>query len=223
MADSEEVTVFGVWASHYSRRVELALKLKGIPYRYFEEDLSNKSPLLLKYNPVHKKIPVLVHNGKPVAESLVILEYIDETWKNNPLLPQDPYARAMARFWAKFIDETILALALKLRAGTEEEQKQTIEELRKHLKVLENQLEGKEFFGGDRIGYLDVIATAIAFWMVVAQEARGGLEVMSEERFPILYKWIGRITKIDVVNDWRPPKEKLTEYVRARFASPKSA
>uniref|UniRef100_A0A5B7BPC6 Glutathione S-transferase n=1 Tax=Davidia involucrata TaxID=16924 RepID=A0A5B7BPC6_DAVIN len=89
-----------MWASTYSKRLELALKIKGIPYEYVEEDLSNKSPLLLKYNPVHK-IPVLVHNGKPIAESLIIIEYINETWKNEPrLLPDDPYKRAKVRFWA---------------------------------------------------------------------------------------------------------------------------
>lgn len=104
----QEVKLHGMWASTYSKRVELALRIKGIAYEYIEEDLSNKSQLLLQYNPVHKKVPVLVHNGKPITESNVILEYIDETWKNSPrLLPEDAYGRAKVRFWASFIQQQV--------------------------------------------------------------------------------------------------------------------
>ncbi|XP_061979990.1 uncharacterized protein LOC133700470 [Populus nigra] len=56
-------------------RVTIALAEKGVKYEYSEQDLRNKTALLLQMNPVHSKIPVLVHNGKPVCESLIIVQY----------------------------------------------------------------------------------------------------------------------------------------------------
>ena len=96
-------------------RVQIALEEKGIKYEYREEDLmTHKSPLLLQMNPIHKKIPVLIHNGKPICESLIAVEYIDEVWndKSPPLLPSDPYQRAQARFWADYVDKKVFFVVL---------------------------------------------------------------------------------------------------------------
>jgi len=58
-------------------------------------------------NPVHKKIPVLVHGGKTICESMIIVQYIEQTWPLTPLLPTDPYERAKAQFWVNFIEEKV--------------------------------------------------------------------------------------------------------------------
>lgn len=101
------VKLLGFWASPFALRVKWALSLKGIEYEYIEEDLSNKSSMLLQYNPMYKKVPVLLHNGKPIIESLVIIEYIEDMWKNDPLLPEQPLERARSRVCAKFVDDKV--------------------------------------------------------------------------------------------------------------------
>ncbi|RVW78608.1 putative glutathione S-transferase [Vitis vinifera] len=105
---ADEIILLDFWPSMFGMRVRVALAEKGLKYEYREEDLWNKSPLLLEMNPVHKKIPVLIHNGKPICESLIIVQYIDEVWcDKSPLLPSDPYQRAQARFWADYIDKKL--------------------------------------------------------------------------------------------------------------------
>lgn len=73
-----ELQLLGTWYSPYAMRAKIALGLKGLSYEYIEQDLFGKSELLLKSNPVHKKVPVLIHAGRPVCESRVVLEYVDE-------------------------------------------------------------------------------------------------------------------------------------------------
>ncbi|KAK9112170.1 hypothetical protein Scep_019689 [Stephania cephalantha] len=202
--------------SPFSRRVELALKLKGIPYEYIEEDLSNKSPLLLQYNLIHKKVPVLLHNGKPIVESLVIIEYIDETWKENPILPEDPYERATSRFWTKFIDEKCMGALRNACWSYGEESEKLMEEARGLLRTLENELKGKRFFGGEDIGLVDIAANFIAFWVGVLQEVRG-VSLIDKDTFPILHEWTERFVSSSVVKETLPPRDKLLSFFQARI------
>ncbi|KAJ8749095.1 hypothetical protein K2173_013702 [Erythroxylum novogranatense] len=155
---TDEVILLDFWPSPFGMRLRIGLAEKGVKYEYKEEDLRNKSPLLLQMNPVHKKIPVLIHNAKPVCESLVALQYIDEVWNNkSPLLPSDPYRRARARFWADFVDKKIYDIGRKTWATKGDEQEAAKKEFIECLKLLEKELGDEPYFRGDKFGYVDVV------------------------------------------------------------------
>ncbi|CAN1263134.1 Probable glutathione S-transferase parA [Linum perenne] len=165
--DKGSVILLDFWGSPFGMRVRIALAEKGVKYEYKEEHLLTwtKSPLLLESNPIHKKIPVLIHNGKPISESMVILQYIDEIWNDTaPLLPSDPYQRSQARFWADFVEKKVYDLGKKIWAGKGEEKEAGKKELIEALKILEEELGNKTYFGGEAIGYVDLALVPFYTW-----------------------------------------------------------
>ncbi|KAI8560926.1 hypothetical protein RHMOL_Rhmol04G0294100 [Rhododendron molle] len=212
MESKEAVKLLGFWVSPFSFRVEWALRLKGVEYEYIEEDILNKSPLLLEVNPVNKKVPVLIHGDKVILESFIILEYIDETWKQFPIMPQDPYDRAMARFWAKFAEEKFRKSAS--RACTEGEDKEAyLKEAVECLEKIEQELiKGKsKFFGGETIGYLDIAIGWISYWLPVWEEV-GFTTIVDPIRFPATAGWAENFRNDPVVKDKLPPRDKMVVY-----------
>lgn len=109
MASGDDVKLIGLWPSPYYMRARIALNIKSVDYQFIAENLRPKSELLHKVNPVYKKIPVLIHGENPICESLIIVQYIDEVWNSSgpSILPSDPYDRAISRFWAGYIDDTV--------------------------------------------------------------------------------------------------------------------
>ncbi|XP_062091541.1 probable glutathione S-transferase [Humulus lupulus] len=208
---ADEVILLDFWASMFGMRARIALTEKGIPYEYREEDLRNKSPLLLKMNPIHKKIPVLVHNGKPVCESLVILQYIDEVWPGeSPLLPSDPYQRAQARFWADYIDKKVYDCARKIWSTKGEELEAAKKEYIEILKVLESELGEKPFFGGESFGFVDVALIGFYSWFP-AYETYGNFSI--EADCPKFIAWAKRCMQRESVAKTLPDEKKVCEFV----------
>ncbi|KAL2325019.1 hypothetical protein Fmac_024077 [Flemingia macrophylla] len=131
-----ETKLYGCWYSPLTLRMKWTLKLKDVSYENIEEDRFNMSAQLFQYNPVYKRTPVLVHDGKPICESTIIVEYIDQIWSHNPLRPTDFYERALARFGVKYADDMVPAIGLLAQSKNGEEQEKAKEKIWEHLEWL---------------------------------------------------------------------------------------
>ncbi|XP_037461748.1 probable glutathione S-transferase GSTU6 isoform X4 [Triticum dicoccoides] len=226
MAGGEEVKLLGNWASPYVARARLALHLKGVPYEYIEEDFADKSDLLLRSNPVHKAVPVLIHGGKPVCESRVIVQYVDEAFCDTrpPLLPADPRERAAARFWAAFVDDELLApWGMVMRSGTDEERADGLRRTVAAVDTLEGALgeRSEGFFGGDRVGYVDVLLGGMVPWVRVT-ERLSGHNFFDASKAPLLAAWMECFGELDAARAVFQDVDRLVEYagtIQARLAA----
>src|SRR5271169_1823554 len=90
-----------------SVKVRLVLVEKGLEFVGETLDLQRGDqhrPEYAKLNP-NEVVPTLIHDGKVVIESTLIIEYLDEAFPEPPLMPHAPHARALARLWMKKIDD----------------------------------------------------------------------------------------------------------------------
>ncbi|HEY1089833.1 MAG TPA: maleylacetoacetate isomerase [Burkholderiaceae bacterium] len=91
--------LFNYYRSSASWRVRIALALKGLPYDYRSIHLRKNEQLGPEFsalNPAHL-VPLLRDGGASLTQSLAIIEYLDETHPEPPLLPPDAIGRARVR------------------------------------------------------------------------------------------------------------------------------
>lgn len=156
--------------STFSRRVRIALAEKNIPAELVEIDMvarAHRAAPYLALNP-YGRVPTLEEDGFVLYESTVILEYLEATHPSPPLVPADARGRALVSMHMKLCD-----LQLTRQTGMiifpkrflpkdrwdEKAMAQAKKEIEKHLEILEQQLQGKQFLVGERYTLVEVCYT----------------------------------------------------------------
>jgi glutathione S-transferase len=161
-----------------------------------------------------------------VNESQVIVQYIDEVWAGvgPSVLPADPRERAVARFWAAFVDDKVGPAwqGMLFTCRTEEERAEAVSRTVAALETLEGALaecsKGKAFFGGDRIGFVDVVLGGYLGWFG-AVDKMIGRRLIDPARTPLLARWEEQFRAAEAAKDVVPDDaDKMLEFLQTLLA-----
>ena len=94
-----------------------------------------------------------------------------------------------------------------------EEQERAVKEAHENFKVLESGLEGKRFFGGETIGFVDIAAGWIGCWAQITGEIIG-IKLIDAETMPLLHSWFQDFLEIPLIKECMPPQDKLLEHIK---------
>lgn len=89
--------LYGYWRSTAAYRVRIALALKGIEVEQISVDLTRgaqNDPAYTALNPAHVVPTLVTDEGQPLTQSLAIIDWLEATHPEPPLLPAEPLARA---------------------------------------------------------------------------------------------------------------------------------
>ncbi|XP_078593262.1 uncharacterized protein LOC144871567 isoform X2 [Branchiostoma floridae x Branchiostoma japonicum] len=110
-ADSKTPLLYSYFRSSCAWRVRIALNLKGIEYdqapvHLIKDGGQQNSEEYKQKNPM-AQVPTLIIDGHKLTQSMAILEYLEETRPDPPLLPKDPATRAKVRMIAETVNAGI--------------------------------------------------------------------------------------------------------------------
>lgn len=181
--------LYGYFRSSAAYRVRIALALKGLSYDTVSVHLAKGEQYGPEYAAINPQnlVPVLEDEEQRLYQSLAIMQYLDETWPEPPLLPKDRYSRNRVRSLALIIACEVHPLNnprvlnyLTGKLGINEEQK--LEWYHHWVKTgfaaLEKRLAGEPHTGrfchGDSPGFADCVlvpqvANAVRFKLDLAE------------------------------------------------------
>ncbi|UNK48871.1 maleylacetoacetate isomerase [Lysobacter sp. S4-A87] len=104
---AEQLRLYSYWRSSAAYRVRIGLNLKGlaydtVPVHLLREGGEQHTAAFREANP-QGLVPVLQHGDRLMRQSVAILEYLDETWPQPPLLPASARDRQRVRALAQLV------------------------------------------------------------------------------------------------------------------------
>lgn len=197
-----KVILHGYWRSSCTWRVRIALNIKRINYEYLPISLIKNgghqyAEDFRKLNP-KCEVPVLQIDGHVLAQSVAIVEYLDETRPEPSLMPSEPYLRAKTRQITELVNSGIQPLQnlssllwIERNLGKEKKEEWGAEKVRNGLNAIEKVL-------GDCAGdYCVGNKITLADCCLVPQALSAAKFQVDYQEYPVIARVVDNASKLE--------------------------
>lgn len=212
---------------HCLQRGWITLQEKHIEYEWKEINPYKKDKEFLAINP-KGLVPALVHHGRNLNESQVIMEYLEDIGgPENSLFPKDPFDRAIARLWMDHVSKKICPAFFKvILAQEKDKQKQAEEELLKALTEFVDAMDEKgPYFFGEFFSLVDIMLVPWLLRQPLILKEYKGFEIPSSgsRTWDRWSKWLeaskNRASVVETTSEAEHYKEILERYANGTAQS----
>lgn len=147
----------------YVQRAMIVLNEKNIPFDIEYIDLSAPPPWFYDVSPL-EKVPVLLVDDKPLFESMVICDYLDETTPDS-LYPNDAFDKALNRSWIEFGNDILNTTFNFLHEDNPKKFNHLKETLIDRFEILEEEMPEGEYYNGADFSMIDAVFAPLFLYL----------------------------------------------------------
>lgn len=193
--------LYGSLLSPFVRKVRIVLAEKKVDYELVAQSPFEKTAEFLKKSPLGR-IPALDdEQGRSLADSSIIAEYLEERFPEPQLLPRDPYERARVRWFDEYADggmaptltgkiffQRVVNTKLMKNQPDEDVVSGGLAELARFFGYLEEEIDGNDYLVGNTFTLADI---SVACQLINLRHAHVSVD---PAEYPTLSRWFGRVT-----------------------------
>ncbi|HEU5133717.1 MAG TPA: glutathione S-transferase family protein [Steroidobacteraceae bacterium] len=197
------ITLYENAFSPFARKVRMALEHKGLQFEAIDGLRTDNQAALAKVNP-RREVPVLVDGDITIINSSHIVQYLDEAYPQQPLLPTAVAARVRARHWERIsdtlLDGILLNVSIWMWAERTDKRPPAMEErARADLASIYAALEKELAEAGHFIVGALSIADLACFPHLRSVKSLGF--PIDKSNYPLLTQWLDRMESLPIGRD----------------------
>jgi len=216
---SDDILFYNADLCPFAQRVWITLGEKELTYKRREVDLFHKSKDFLEVSKPGT-VPAIVHSGQGYYESLLVCDYLEETFPPKSVYPASPRGKFEVRLWIQTVTKKLETQFYELLFSQDEKQYPTMKQsLNDTFRDINKQIEssGGPYLFGAKFTLADIATYPFVERVIAVLGYYRSYKLPTGDAFSPLHKWIDTVEARASVKVSRKPRQEGDASMKSHF------